>query len=171
MRTRFCLECENFEDRTNLDGNVVCAKNHGPGVSCQDFQDRRICTLYSALFWASTYNVGKTNLDTEQLESQFSRSLTQEELAYACLLNYFKLALDDSHFYDCWKVIQKNYRDKLPIISKILDVAVNRHSIHNKNTDMVSVFTDLLSSKDAENTIKLLTAGYYARGKPKKGCG
>jgi len=40
LPVRFCLECKNFEDRMEIDGSVVCAKNHRPGVSCPDFQDK-----------------------------------------------------------------------------------------------------------------------------------
>jgi len=35
--TRFCKECYNFEDRRDIDGTVLCAKNHVPGVCCEDF--------------------------------------------------------------------------------------------------------------------------------------
>ncbi len=35
--TRFCRDCYNFEDRRDIDGTVVCAKNHSPGVCCEDF--------------------------------------------------------------------------------------------------------------------------------------
>lgn len=35
--TKFCRECYNFEDRRDIDGTVACAKNHSPGVCCEDF--------------------------------------------------------------------------------------------------------------------------------------
>ncbi len=35
--TRFCKDCYNFEDRRDIDGTVICAKNHVPGVCCEDF--------------------------------------------------------------------------------------------------------------------------------------
>lgn len=35
--TGFCKECYNFEDRRDIDGTVLCAKNHVPGVCCEDF--------------------------------------------------------------------------------------------------------------------------------------
>lgn len=35
--TRFCRDCYNFEDRRDIDGTVVCARNHSPGVCCEDF--------------------------------------------------------------------------------------------------------------------------------------
>jgi len=42
--TRFCKECYNFEDRRDIDGTVLCAKNHVPGVCCEDFivRDERL---------------------------------------------------------------------------------------------------------------------------------
>ena len=40
MTTRFCLECENFEDREEIDDTVICAKNHQPSVRCEDFQGK-----------------------------------------------------------------------------------------------------------------------------------
>jgi hypothetical protein len=40
LKTRFCLECKNFEDRGEIDDVVMCARGHDPGVSCPDFQDK-----------------------------------------------------------------------------------------------------------------------------------
>ena len=40
MRTRFCVECKNFEDRKEIDDIVMCARGHRPGVSCLEFQDK-----------------------------------------------------------------------------------------------------------------------------------
>jgi len=37
MDHRFCWECYNFEDRGNIEGTVLCAKGHRPGISCDDF--------------------------------------------------------------------------------------------------------------------------------------
>ncbi|MBS7646935.1 hypothetical protein KEJ24_03770 [Candidatus Bathyarchaeota archaeon] len=39
MVSRFCVECKNFEDRMEIDGVVLCARGHRPGVACQEFQD------------------------------------------------------------------------------------------------------------------------------------
>jgi len=36
--TRFCNECYNFEDRRDIEGTMLCAKNHIPCVSCEDFK-------------------------------------------------------------------------------------------------------------------------------------
>lgn len=38
--TRFCKDCYYFEDRRDIDGTVLCAKNHIPGVWCEDFKPR-----------------------------------------------------------------------------------------------------------------------------------
>jgi len=38
--SRFCVECKNFEDRVEIDGVVLCARGHHPGVACREFQDR-----------------------------------------------------------------------------------------------------------------------------------
>jgi hypothetical protein len=36
-RERFCWECNNFEDRANIDENVLCVRGHSPRISCNDF--------------------------------------------------------------------------------------------------------------------------------------
>ena len=40
MVIRFCRECANFEDRRDIDGIVLCAKNMGPYVCCEEFEPR-----------------------------------------------------------------------------------------------------------------------------------
>ena len=59
MRTRFCLECENFDDRKEIERVVVCAKGHKSGTSCPDFKDRVTDIFYSYIYWASLYRTGK----------------------------------------------------------------------------------------------------------------
>jgi hypothetical protein len=34
---RFCWNCYNFEDRRDIDGVVLCAGGHTPGICCEDF--------------------------------------------------------------------------------------------------------------------------------------
>lgn len=165
LKTRFCLECENFEDRKEIDGTVLCAKLHRPGVSCEDFNDRLSDVFYSYIYWAYLYSIGGTDLGIEEFESRFSRKLSNQELAYARLLDYFKLGLDDSYFYRCWGIARKNYSDKLPAISKIFDAALNRFNLYKERTDLQRVFEDLLSlkTKPSEAIEKILN-GDYKRG-------
>lgn len=33
-----CKNCENFEERRDIDGVSLCANNRGPGVSCARFK-------------------------------------------------------------------------------------------------------------------------------------
>jgi len=35
-----CWNCYNFEDRRDLDGTVLCARNHVPGICCEEFKVR-----------------------------------------------------------------------------------------------------------------------------------
>ena len=37
-RARFCNECQYFEDRTMIDGYVLCSKGHEPGLICPEFK-------------------------------------------------------------------------------------------------------------------------------------
>lgn len=37
---RFCWNCQNFEDRRDLDGSLVCAKGHSIEGNCDDFIDK-----------------------------------------------------------------------------------------------------------------------------------
>jgi hypothetical protein len=165
LKTRFCLECENFEDRGEIDGNVVCAENHRPGISCEDFKDRLSDIFYSYVYWAHRYNAGGTDQGVEDFEKRFHRKLSDEELAYACFLNYFELGLDDSHFYRCWNIVRKNYSDKLPVISKILDAALDRFNLYEERTNMKRVFEDLLSQKTKPaEALKQILKGDYKRG-------
>lgn len=164
LKTRFCLECENFENREEIDGTVLCARLHRPGVSCEDFKDRLSDIFYSYIYWAYLYDIGGTDLGVEDL-NRFSRKLSNQELAYACLLRYFELGLGDSHFFRCWSLVRKNYGEKLPIISKIFDAALNRFDLYKERTDLRRVFEDLLSlkTKPAEVVERILN-GDYKRG-------
>jgi len=40
MPIKFCRDCANFEERRDVDGTVLCAKNVGPYVSCEEFEPR-----------------------------------------------------------------------------------------------------------------------------------
>ena len=40
MATRFCRDCANFEDRRDIDGYALCAKNSGPYVCCEEFEPK-----------------------------------------------------------------------------------------------------------------------------------
>ena len=163
-KTRFCLECKNFEDRKEIDGTVVCARGHRPGVNCLDFQDRIVDSFYSYIYWAYLYNTGNTDEGKSYFENRFSRKLSEEELAYACLLDYFELGLEDSHFYQCWKTTRRIYEEKLPTISKIFDTALLKFDLHNEKTDLTEVFLDLLSSKKtSDGIIKEISEGLYVK--------
>jgi hypothetical protein len=164
LKTRSCGECENFEDRREIDGAVLCAKGHRPGISCEDFKDRLVDIFYLYIYWACLYKTGGTNAGTESFESRYSRKLSGQELAYACLLDYFELGLDDSHFHRCWNVVKKNYGEKLSIISKIFDAALQRLNSHGERTDLKKVFVDLLSFKKPEETIEKILKGDYRHG-------
>jgi hypothetical protein len=37
---RFCRDCANFEERRDIDGTILCMKNHTPQVCCEDFKPR-----------------------------------------------------------------------------------------------------------------------------------
>jgi len=163
--TRFCYECKNFEDRIEIDGNVLCAKGHEPGISCPDFQDRRTDIFYSYIYWAYLYSAGKTDEGKDYYEKQFLRKLSNQELAYACLLDYFELGLGDTHLYRCWETARKSYEEKLPVISKIFDAALRRFTLYGEGSDFEKVFLDLLSSKkDPEEVSEEILEGYYTRG-------
>jgi len=89
LPVRFCLECKNFEDRMEIDGSVVCAKNHRPGVSCPDFQnnfraknhrpgvscpdfqDRVIDIFYNYIYWSYLYSSGRTEEGKEFYERKY----------------------------------------------------------------------------------------------------
>jgi len=161
-KTRFCLECINFEDRMEIDGTVLCAKGHRPGVNCPEFQDRLVDSFYSYIYWASLYSSGETDEGRDYFEKHFSRKLSRQELAYACLLDYFELGLEDSYFYRSWKTIRRIYERKLPAISKIFDIALERFDLHDEKTDFTRVFLDLLSSeKTSEEAIEEASEGLY----------
>ena len=38
MVVRSCRDCANFEDRRDVDGTALCAKNMGPYVCCEEFE-------------------------------------------------------------------------------------------------------------------------------------
>lgn len=40
LNGRFCWNCNNFEDRREIDGVLLCAKGHCPEGRCEDFIDR-----------------------------------------------------------------------------------------------------------------------------------
>lgn len=40
MVIRFCRDCANFEDRRDIDGTALCAKNMGPYVCCEEFEPK-----------------------------------------------------------------------------------------------------------------------------------
>jgi len=143
-KTRFCLECDNFEE---IDGVVICARGHRPNVSCLEFQDRIVDSFYSYIYWAYLYSTGKTDEGRSYFEKRFSRKLSKQELAYACLLDYFELGLGVSQFYKSWKTIQRVYEEKLPDISKIFDTALEKFDLRGEKTDFERVFLDLLFSK------------------------
>jgi len=164
-KTRFCLECTNFEDRNEIDGAVLCAKGHSPGVNCPDFQDRIVDSFYSYIYWANLYSTGEIDEGRDFFEKRFSRKLSRQQLAYACLLDYFELGLEDSHFYRCWKTIRRIYEEKLPAISKIFDIALQQFDLHDEKTDLSRVFLDLLfSKKTSEEAIKEVSEGLYKWG-------
>jgi len=164
-KTRFCYECKNFEDRIEIDGNVVCDREHEPGISCPDFQDRRVDVFYSYIYWAYLYSTGKTIEGKDYYEKRFSRKLSNQELAYACLLDYFELGLEDSHLYRCWETVRKTYEEKLPIISKIFAVTLQGFNLYGGRVDLEKVFLDLLSSKKGSEEIgKEILEGHYSRG-------
>jgi len=164
LKIRICGECENFEDRGEIDGTVLCAKGHRPGVSCEDFKDRLVDIFYLHIYWAYLYKTGKTDVGIESFESRYLRKLSGQELAYACLLDYFEFGLDDSYFHGCWNIVRKNYEKKLPMISKIFDAALQRSDLHGERTNLKKVFEDLLSFKKPKETIEKILKGDYRRG-------
>lgn len=40
MALRFCRDCTDFEDRRDIDGVALCARNTGPYVCCEEFEPR-----------------------------------------------------------------------------------------------------------------------------------
>ena len=161
-KTRFCLECKNFEE---IDGIVICARGHRPGVSCLDFQDRVEDSFYSYIYWAYLFNIGKTDEGRSYFEKRFSKKLSNEELAYACLIDYFELGLGDSNFHKCWKNARSTYEEKLHAISKIFDTALQRFDSLGEKTEFKKVLLDLLfSKKTSEEAIKDISEGLYKRG-------
>jgi len=161
-KTRFCLECGNFEE---IDGIVFCARGHRPGVSCPEFQDRVEDSFYSYIYWAYLFSTGKTDEGRSYFEKRFSKKLSNEELACACLIDYFELGLGDSNFHKCWKTVRSIYEEKIPAISKIFDIALQRFDSHGEKTEFNRVFLDLLfSKKTSEEAIKDISEGLYKRG-------
>lgn len=160
--TRFCFECENFEDRMELEDAVVCARGHRPGTSCPDFKDRVTDIFYSYIYWASLYKEGKIKEGADYYEKKFSRRLSPQELAYACLAEYFNLGLDYADFHKCWKKINEKYMEKLPVISLILDTALRRFEERRERTNLRKVFLELLSQrKDPDKIIREISEGLY----------
>jgi len=166
-KTRFCLECNNFEE---IDGVVICARGHRPGVSCPEFQDRIVDSFYSYIYWAYLYSIGKTDEGRGYFEERFSRELSNQELAYACLLDYFELGQEHSHFYKCWKTIRRIYEEKLPAISKIFDIALRKFDLSGEKTDFERFFLDLLlSKKTSEGVIEEVAEASIEPGAEKYG--
>jgi len=144
---------------------VMCARGHDPGVSCPDFQDRIVDVFYSYIYWAYLYSTSKTDGGRSYFEERFSRKLSMQELAYACLIEYFELGLDYSDFHKCWKVARRTYEEKIPIISKIFDIASRRFDLYGERTESKRVFLDLLfSGKTSEEVIKEVSEGFYKMG-------
>lgn len=161
-KTRFCLECNNFEE---INGVVVCARGHRPGICCPEFQDRVVDGFYSYIYWADLYSAGKAKEGIEYFEKRFSRKLSQQELAYACLLDYFESIQDYSCFVKCWKNIRHIYEQKLPFIAKIFDIASQKFESQNEVTNLEKLFSDLiLSKKTSDDVIKEVSKGLYKMG-------
>ncbi len=40
MVTRFCRDCANFEERRDVDDTVLCRKNAGPYMCCENFEPK-----------------------------------------------------------------------------------------------------------------------------------
>lgn len=40
MSIRFCRDCANFEERRDINGVVLCMKNHNLKIWCEDFKPR-----------------------------------------------------------------------------------------------------------------------------------
>lgn len=140
-RARFCIECENFEDRED---GPVCAKNHRPQIACQDYSESLRDAFYTYAYHASRYLRGERDSGSDYLEKWFSKEMTGEELAYACLLEYFKWwsFLD---FVAGWKVVGENY-GHIPQF-KVLQEAYDQYMNTGEKKDMVTVLRNLLNSK------------------------
>ncbi|MEM2910932.1 MAG: hypothetical protein QW146_00315 [Candidatus Bathyarchaeia archaeon] len=162
-KTHFCYQCENFEDRTWVDGTVFCATGHRPRVACPEFQLRRVNLFYTYLYWAFLYYTGKTSEGKEYLEERTSQKLQGEKLAYACLLDYFDLGLDNYYFYRCWETARKIYKNKIQKISEILDALLQRFKTSGKTANFRKVFADLISDKNPEDVVKDILEGFYDR--------
>lgn len=161
-KTRFCLECNNFEE---IDGVATCARGHSPGVSCPEFQDRFVDSFYSYIYWANLYYAGKIEEGGNHYERRFSKKLSQQELAYACLLEYFESNQDYSHFVKCWKTIRHIYGQRLPDIAKIFDIASQKFDAHGEKINFRKLFSDLiLSQKPSDKIIKEVSEGLYTMG-------
>jgi len=161
-KTRFCLECNNFEE---IGGIAVCARGHRPAVSCPEFQDRIEDSFYSYIYWADLYYTGKIDEGKNHFERRFSRRLSQEKLAYACLLEYFESNQAYSNFVKCWKNIRHVYEQRLPTIAKIFDIASQRFDISSERVDFERLFSDLvLSRKTSDAAIKEVSEGLYDIG-------
>ncbi|MBS7634694.1 hypothetical protein KEJ34_04265 [Candidatus Bathyarchaeota archaeon] len=164
-KTRFCIECKNFEDRTDIDGVVVCARGHYPGVSCLEFRDRTVDIFYSYIYWSYLYSTGNVDEGKAYWEAKLSKRLSPQELAYAVLMEYFSLGLDQSHFIRCWNVARKIYGQKMPFIKEILDAALERHKLFGERTDLKRVFSDLLyTGKSSGDVVVGISKGFYKGG-------
>lgn len=98
-------------------------------------------------------------------EERFSRKLSPQELSYACLAEYFNSGLDYDDFYRCWKTARKIYKNRLPIISRILNEASRRFEQYGERTNLRGVFLDLLSpGKTPEEIIGKISEGIMLLG-------
>jgi len=51
MVVRFCRDCANFEDRRDIDGIALCAKNIGPYLCCEEFESRDVSINENRLYY------------------------------------------------------------------------------------------------------------------------
>lgn len=140
-RARFCIECENFEDRED---GPVCAKNHRPQISCYDYSESLKDAFYNYIYHASRYLQGERDSGSDHLEKNLARTLSSEELAYACLLEFFE-RWSFRDFINCWEVVGGNY-GHIPQF-KALQEAYDKYKRTGEKKDMVTVLREFLDLK------------------------
>lgn len=161
-KTRFCLECRNFEDRIDIDGVALCVRGHQPGVCCPDFQDRAVDVFYSYIYWSYLYSTGEVDEGKAYLEKEFSRKLSPLQLAYIVLIKYFELGLDYSDFIRCWNIARNIYGRKISVIPEILDAALERYNSFGERTNLKQALSDMLyAGKSPEEVVKGISKGLY----------
>ncbi|MEM1547303.1 MAG: hypothetical protein QXP91_12705 [Candidatus Methanomethylicia archaeon] len=153
-KTRFCIECKNFEDRMDIDGCVLCARGHYPRVSCPEFQPRTTDIFYTYIYWSYLYSSNKLK-DRAYLEED------PQKLSLITLMKYFDLGLDYSDFIKCWSTARKIYRQKIPVIAEVLDVALERYSSFGERTNLKRAFSDLITGKAPKEVISGISKGLY----------